>query len=318
MRQRVEVRVPTYKRPDWLRESLLSLISQDHEDWIALIFDDDPERSAGQVVSDLSDRRLRYCPNADRMGAAENINQCFESSSLADGDYAFVLEDDNWIHPDFISSNLRCLQTNEVSLMHRNQEIWFRGDGAPVRREGTTLGKLYRPGLLKADEIHAASFLFHGVSNGALFWSTACQSQLRVPNLYPDPSLHEFFRCMAIVEESWFAQEPKAAWADVPKSKTAREYTPNPLFGAYLRTLRKQAWSRGDSGRMRAYLEAAKREGFKGTEDVDLELAYCGIRPLAKTPGAFEKRIRGVMKGAWFGWPLRHATLAAVQGNSPY
>lgn len=309
----VEVRVPTYKRSNWLRGALQSLLAQDYTDWTAIVFDDDPDMAAAQVVSELADPRIAYRPNAFRMGAAENINQCFESAPLVSGSYAFVLEDDNWIHPDFMSANIACLEDNGLALMHRNQEIWFRGDGEPVKHEGTTLERLYRPGRMAPDEIHAASFLFHGVSNGALFWKTGCRSQLKVPNLYDDPSLHELFRCLAIVEESWFAPEPKAVWADVPRRQTDRQYTPKPIFGAYMRKLRRQAWRRGDEVVMRAFLGAAKRDAYKGVSKLDAQLAYCGIRPIEPTPEAARKRLRGILKSLWFAWPLRHARLDALQ-----
>lgn len=313
MGEKVEVRVPTYKRPKWLRQALESLVAQDHSDWSAIVFDDDPEGTAAGVVGEIGDARIIYRRNEERMGAADNINQCFERAPLADGNYAFVLEDDNWVYSDFMSANIACLQENGLGLMHRNQEIWFRGEGEPVKREGTTLGGLYRPGLLHADEVHAASFLFHGVSNGALFWRTRGPTQLMVPNLYDDPSLHEFFRCLAIVEDTWFAPEPKSVWADVPRSQTARQYTPTPLFGGYLRTLRRQAWLRGDGARMRAYLAAAKLEGFKGSAGLDEELAYCGLEPIDPTPNAAIKRLRGLLKGVWYSWSLRHARLDALQ-----
>src|SRR5690606_36713123 len=40
----VEIRVPTYRRPAWLRHALTTIVEQSLRDWRALVFDDLPDR----------------------------------------------------------------------------------------------------------------------------------------------------------------------------------------------------------------------------------------------------------------------------------
>src|SRR6516165_7478926 len=157
----VEVRIPTYKRNAWLEKAIGSLLDQDTKHWKAIIFDDDPDGGGEKITLSFNDKRLIYRKNIARFGAAQNINQCFEPRPLLGGRYACVLEDDNWLYPDFITSNIECIHTRNVQLIHRNQDIWSRATEPPVLTRNTTLGHRYIPGLNTPSRLHAYAFFFH-------------------------------------------------------------------------------------------------------------------------------------------------------------
>jgi glycosyltransferase involved in cell wall biosynthesis len=83
-RNRVEVRVPTYKRPRLLRRALLSLCSQTHANWTCIVMDDSLEREGEKVCADINDPRITYSPNNANLGICENLNNaCVQPLSSA-------------------------------------------------------------------------------------------------------------------------------------------------------------------------------------------------------------------------------------------
>jgi len=156
----VEVRIPTYKRPKWLAHALQSLLNQDFSNWTAIVFDDSIEREGEEIVRKFNDSRLIYRPNPKNLGASPNLNQCFRNAPYAGGTYAFILEDDNWLLPDFISANLEAMKDAGVNIVHRNQEIWSREDDGMRKMEGTTLGHKYPGQRMTPVQMHAHTFFW--------------------------------------------------------------------------------------------------------------------------------------------------------------
>ncbi len=229
----VEVRIPTYKRPDWLKNAINSLVAQTYSSWVALVFDDSPLQEAKTIVESFNDSRLIYKPNHQNLGASKNLNQCFDTKPYLNGNFAFVLEDDNWIYPDFIESNIKALEKYNVGIVHRNQDVWSRETAIPMKASHTTLGHRYYRERMSPMELHAQTFFFTGISNGALFFRTNIASQLAVADV-EDPSIQEYMRCLAIQEDSVYLHEPKAAFAYVPIAMTNRYYDRSKLFSAFL------------------------------------------------------------------------------------
>src|SRR6516164_3140408 len=95
-----EVRIPTYERPLLLRRAINSLQKQTYQSWKAIIFDDSASFDSQAVVRTIADDRICYVRNHERLGAAGNIDQCFSPISSLDGDYACLLEDDNFWLPN--------------------------------------------------------------------------------------------------------------------------------------------------------------------------------------------------------------------------
>lgn len=228
----VEVRIPTYRRPEMLSEALQSLISQTHGHWVARVFDDSPEREAEAVVSGLRDSRISYVQNPRRLGAAGNLNQCFATGALfSEASHACCLEDDNLLAPAFMAKNLAVLERTGLSILMRNQAIFRREDG---RRHVTTASTTLDPWFHQSRaytplELHARTFFYTGVSNGGLFWSTCAKSSLQDPSNVVDPSLQEYIRCWQIREDVYVDLFPLASYWE-PCGSTERHYTTDRSF----------------------------------------------------------------------------------------
>jgi glycosyltransferase involved in cell wall biosynthesis len=239
MKPLVEIRVPTYRRPGWLAEALASIRAQTVSDWQAIVFDDSPDREAEKVVADLHDERILYRANRTNLGASGNLNLAFATQAYAGGKYACVIEDDNWILPDFLEANIKALESSGLRLLARNQEVWVRSWEAKEKGQGTTLSHWYEPGEISPLTLHAYTFFFPGVSNGSLFWSTDLASRLEVSNVVTDPSLQEYCRCAQIWEPLLYEPVPKAAYAHIVAG-VQRAARPQKSFGRFLQVLRRQ------------------------------------------------------------------------------
>ena len=116
-----EFRVPTFRRPGLLKRALLSIQEQTYSDWRCVVFDDCPDGSARSVVDNIEDPRISYSHNSQRLGASGNIDKSFARGPMLDGQYAFVLEDDNYLLPDHIERSIGLVNKNSVKVAFCNQ-----------------------------------------------------------------------------------------------------------------------------------------------------------------------------------------------------
>ena len=243
-----EIRVPTYQRPQLLERALRSLLAQTHRHWRALVLDDSPAQEGRSVVASLADDRITYRPNPARLGGAGNIDQAFASGPLLGGAYACVVEDDNWLLPDFLAANIAALEASGTDLLLRNQEIWAHADSldpataTPTGR--TTRGEWFQPRVYTPLELHAHLFFLETISNGGLFWRTSLKSSLQVGPLVTDAGLQEYCRCLQIQDPLLFAPEPLACWAEMPPGHTLRNPASNRTFGRGTQSLKRHLIAR--------------------------------------------------------------------------
>lgn len=235
----VEVRVPTFKRPEMLLRALNCLRDQTHAHWIATVYDDSPEQEARQAVASLEDSRIQVWNNRERLGAAGNLDQCFEVGPLMGGQYAFVLEDDNGLKPDFIAANVEALRCSGLALLQRNQLIYDQTQQGWKMTDERTKSRVY-PTLGRCEPIyvHGSIFFNDCIANGGLFWDTArCSSRLRVGQFVADSGLQEFCRTVQINEPMLCCPEPLGIWTRIPPSEVKRSFLKHRLFGRGLQAL---------------------------------------------------------------------------------
>lgn len=226
-----EVRVPTYKRPRLLERALKSLIAQDYCCWKAIVMDDSPAQEAKPIVDSLADDRIIYSPNSQNLGSAGNLDRAFASHSLVDGTYACVLEDDNWLLPNYLSENISSLKRRNVTLLLRNQQIWTQTEHTSKPTGRTTRGDWFASKIYDPFELHAHLFFFETISNGGLFWKTSIKTQLQVGIQVSDAGLQEYCRALQIQDHLLFEPEPLCCWAEMPSNLSLRNPAANRVFG---------------------------------------------------------------------------------------
>lgn len=210
----VQVRTPTYRRPEALRRALQSVMAQSWENWIVDVYDDDPQRAGQQVCDDLSDPRIRYHANSPQRFASKNIDSCFSAENPNAADYFCVLEDDNFLLPGFFSENIRLCREHGVEIVLRNQLIEHQS-GTPSAHLGETgvLDGLFTEGLYGPAIFRMSLLIGIGVSNGGLFWSKHATSKLEI-GFNCTATVQEYMRTFSVSEPIYVAMTSLAVWAE--------------------------------------------------------------------------------------------------------
>ena len=125
--------IPTYKRPDLLKEALASVLHQEympnedtdatpkekeireHVRYEVIVIDNSTDESneneTFQLIKDLAPDNLLYYVNEENLGQAGNWNRGFV---LARGKYVSLLHDDDLLAYNYLTQILKCLGTIET------------------------------------------------------------------------------------------------------------------------------------------------------------------------------------------------------------
>jgi glycosyltransferase involved in cell wall biosynthesis len=208
-----EIRIPTYKRPDWLRRALTSALGQDYPSIRVIVLEDSPQNEGKDVVASFNDPRVIYQPNSKNLGCAGNTDLAFSSIPMAGGEYFTVLDDDNWLYPEFVSANINSIKSSGCLIVLRNQQIWHQGKGDPTPTDLTTRGGWFTEGTFSPMQLQARLFFSEGISHGGMFWHKDARSNLQVGPLVTDAGLAEHCRTLQVIEPIYFGTKPLAAFA---------------------------------------------------------------------------------------------------------
>jgi glycosyltransferase involved in cell wall biosynthesis len=225
----VECRVPAYDREELLERALRSIQAQLHRDWVAIVLDDSRRQSGRVVVDKLGDARIRYHHNPRQLGSTGNLNQAFDPAPLLGGEYAFILEDDNALTPEFISLALGHVRDSGLDVVSMNQRCVI----AEPNGEFTMCKGAWRPEDVDVEwnreRLVLASFLNAPLPNGAYFWR--CNTvDLRVDNRIKEPMLQEAARCLRIRGPILMAKEACSLWTALPDDMIRRNRVSNRVF----------------------------------------------------------------------------------------
>lgn len=108
----VSIAIPTFCRPDVLREAVASGLAQDCTQRCEIVIvDNDPDGVIDPVLQDMiaMQRRMnvRYYRNADNIGMFGNWNRTI---ALSGGEWMTLLNDDDLLAPSFVSRSLLALR----------------------------------------------------------------------------------------------------------------------------------------------------------------------------------------------------------------
>jgi glycosyltransferase involved in cell wall biosynthesis len=255
MRPRVECRVPAYDRPQLLERALRSLQAQTFGYWVAIVFDDSRSQSGRAVVDALGDSRISYRHNPERLGSTGNLNQAFSPQPLAGGEFAFILEDDNAVTPEFVATALRRIAESRLNVISLNQKcVLADGRGGFALTQGAWRDE--RVDITWSDErLILSTFLKPGLPNGGYFWR--CNTiDLRVDERIREPMLQESARQLRVGGDILLAREACSLWSALPPDLVRRDTVKNRVFlltrdlfaAAVLKTIPPQTiWNWGKS-----------------------------------------------------------------------
>ncbi len=299
-----EVRISACERPALLERALHSLQRQTYPLWRALIYDDSRSNDVRDVATGLLDDRISYTRNAVTLGAAKNIDQCFGNEPIFGGEYACILEDDNYWLPEFLSLIAAKLRTREWKVVFANQRINKEGSGLLPETE-TTRGDFFDDGELSPLRLRASLLLMEGVSNGGLIWRLASAVDLRVGPSVRQTGLHEACRTLLIEDSVLFVKEAQAVWTDLPKPITARAEEENRVIGRGIQSVRDFVLRTHGDELIRLAIDIAATEQLTG--DLATSLAYSGYIRRAV-------QLVGYRAADWKSW-LKGIAIRCVQSN---
>lgn len=294
----VEVRIPTYKRPEMLRRAIQSLVSQSHSNFTAFIFDDSIDGEAEGIVSSFSDERLSYQKNEYNLGCAKSLDKSFSPRPFSDAKFLFVLEDDNVLLPTFIEENIACLELSGLGIVQRNQESWFHSKSGEYYPLGeTTLEGKWEGGVVSMLRVAAMLFCHVPISNGGLFWRCDATSNLVVGDAVKDGAIQEFARTSQVREDVYCAMKPLAKYTVM--DSTTRGAVPYMQAAVFMQFLRRRLYANHGNRLLEEAFQYAKLNSFVRPEKwiaQDLGI-FAGVRLLPYW-----------LKGKWI----------SIRGKNPY
>ncbi len=91
----------TYKRSDYLFNTLESIRQQTFTDYEVIVSDNDPEKSGKIEVEKFDNMKFKYFSNEQNLGMKKSFNKSLERSS---GKYIVMIADDDPIYPDMLQT----------------------------------------------------------------------------------------------------------------------------------------------------------------------------------------------------------------------
>lgn len=150
----VSIVMPTYKRPQYLKEAIESVLNQTYENWELLIIDDNEPASEEQkwtekvITGYRNDNRIRYIREGNPGGGAAARNR---GISKACGEFVAFLDDDDIWEPDKLQLQLEVLKKNrDIGLVYCKR-FFFNDKGERDNRSQKKLirGNVFEQMLVK-------------------------------------------------------------------------------------------------------------------------------------------------------------------------
>lgn len=129
----ISVVVPTFRRPDYLRRALESVVAQTHTALEVVVADDADQAEAAEVVASFEDSRLRYLPRPRNLGMFANI---VDAMGQTTGRFVIKLDDDDFWHESLCATLLSPLQADE-SLAVAFCDHWVVSQSGQPDRDAT-------------------------------------------------------------------------------------------------------------------------------------------------------------------------------------
>lgn len=104
----VTIGIPTYNRAGtFLPQSLDSALAQDYEPLEIIVSDNCSTDSTAECVQERADSRVQYLQQPTNIGPLPNYQQCLDAAS---GTYFLLLQDDDQLDPDFVSTCIAAVE----------------------------------------------------------------------------------------------------------------------------------------------------------------------------------------------------------------
>ncbi|MBE6247744.1 MAG: glycosyltransferase family 2 protein [Prevotella sp.] len=154
----ITVITPTYKRHQYLKNAVDSVLAQTYREFELIVVDDNPmgseERKLTEEVMDgIKDPRVMYIQNESNLGGAGSRNRAIE---MAKGEYIAFLDDDDMYLPDRLKVQVEAMKEHdwEVCVMDGATFKYETGEPVSVRHQRLWDG-------MSNDELIRSHLMYH-------------------------------------------------------------------------------------------------------------------------------------------------------------
>ncbi len=139
----ISVIVPNYNHAPYLRQRLDSIFNQTFQDFEVIILDDCSTDYSKEIIEEYRDRPQVSHIVYNETNSGFPFKQWAKGFDLAQGEYIWIAESDDWAEPFFLEETVASLQANtKVSLAFTNSN-WFSEDksikNSDIYRENTLI-----------------------------------------------------------------------------------------------------------------------------------------------------------------------------------
>lgn len=108
---KVSVIIPTYNRPEFIKNAVKSVLNQTYDNLEIIVVDDGTKIRARKIINSINDDRIKYIKHTESKGGGAARNTGIKNST---GDYiAFLDDDDEWVPEKLAIQMNEFLQTGE-------------------------------------------------------------------------------------------------------------------------------------------------------------------------------------------------------------
>lgn len=122
----------TFKRREYLKQTLRSILLQTCPDFEVIVSDNDELESGREAVESFNDPRFKYFPNGENLGMKKSFNRSLERSR---GTFIVMIADDDPVYPDMLSTLKGLAEKHPGYGMYMGGCDWFC--------TSASVGKLY-------------------------------------------------------------------------------------------------------------------------------------------------------------------------------
>ncbi|WP_392532479.1 glycosyltransferase family 2 protein [Nostoc sp. C117] len=117
----VSVIIPTYNRPEYLKQAIASAVKQTYQNIEIIVSDNCSPQNTQAIVASFGDSRIRFWRHEQNVGMLPNQQHAFK---MAQGKYVASLHDDDMWNEDFLTKLVPPLEANpELVLAFCDQYI---------------------------------------------------------------------------------------------------------------------------------------------------------------------------------------------------
>ena len=106
--------LPAYNRPEYLRETINSILKQNYKNFEIIISDDASPIDLTDTVKSYSDKRIRFYRQEKNLGFIKNWNFCIKQSK---GKFIKIMGDDDIINENCLKTELKLLEEQKIKIL---------------------------------------------------------------------------------------------------------------------------------------------------------------------------------------------------------